>query len=71
MPIAFCGPAGLMTDPTEIDTLVIKCSGFQFMSAILRIICAANLGDRRGQDTSAAGRLQADRLLSIVGSVVS
>ena len=33
------GPA-----PTDVETLVSKCSGFQFMSATLRMICRANFG---------------------------
>src|SRR5277367_6434695 len=44
MPTAFSGPAGLITVPTEADTLVMICSGFQPRSKILLIICAANFG---------------------------
>jgi hypothetical protein len=38
IPVAFSGPAGVMTDPTDIETFVMQCSGFQPRSAIFRIV---------------------------------
>ena len=44
MPTDFSIPAGRITKPTELDTLLRICVGFQPMSSALRIVCAANLG---------------------------
>ena len=71
MPIARSGPAGVITEPTEIDTLVMKCSGFQSRSAILRIICAANFGVAAVITTSAPQFFRSSACESIVASVTS
>ena len=44
MPCAFSKPAGLITLPIEAETLLSKCTGFQPISAIFLIACAANFG---------------------------
>ena len=44
MPCAFSKPAGLITPPTEAETLLRNCSGFQPISATFLIACAANFG---------------------------
>ena len=59
-PTALSTPAGVITDPTEIDTLVMKNIGFQLRSSTLRIDCAANFG---------AAATTSPSWLSTVGSV--
>src|SRR5579883_327688 len=71
MPAAFSGPAGLITVPTEIDTLVMKKTGFQLRSWILRIACAANFGVAATRIASAPEDWHSVTWLSIVGSVTS
>ena len=71
MPIAFSGPAGVITEPTEIDTLVMKNIGFQPRSCTLRIACAANFGVAATTSTSAPEPCRVVIWLSIVGSVGS
>ena len=58
MPMAFSGPAGFITAPTEVDTLDMKNNGFQSRSCTLRIAWAANFGRRRHQQHVGAGALQ-------------
>ena len=58
MPTPFSGPAGFITAPTEIDTLVMKNIGFQPRSWTLRIACAANFGVAATSSTSAPDALQ-------------
>ena len=53
MPLAFSSPAGLSTEPTECETLLRMCTGFQPISAALRIACAANFGVVTLKKTSA------------------
>ena len=71
MPIAFSGPAGVITPPTEIATLVMKKVGFQLRSYTLRIDCAANLGIAATSSTLAPELCNSTICESIVGSVVS
>ena len=49
-----------MTAPTEGETLLRKCSGFQPSSATFLIACAANFGVAMLTKTSAPSRLQLD-----------
>ena len=44
MPCEFSNPAGLITLPTEAETLLRKWVGFQPISEIFLIACAANFG---------------------------
>ena len=60
MPCAFSKPAGLITLPIEAETLLRKCSGFQPISAIFLIACAANFGVVKLKKTSAPDDLQLD-----------
>ena len=71
MPTAFSTPAGLITAPTEAETLERKCIGFQFMSATLRIIWAANFGVAAVTSTSAPEACSETAWLSMVASVIS
>ena len=60
MPCAFSIPAGLITLPTEAETLFDDCSGFHSISATFLIACAANFGVEMLMNTSAPARLQPD-----------
>ena len=60
-------PAGLMTLPTEAETLLRRCSGFQSISAIFLIACAANFGVVMLKNTSAPVDLSLTIWLSIGG----
>jgi hypothetical protein len=71
MPCAFSKPAGLITLPTELDTLEMKCSGFHSISASFLIACAANFGVVTLMKTSAPVAFSLTIWLSIVGSEVS
>ena len=53
IPTPFSAPAGFITEPAEIETLVMKNSGFQLRSCTLRIDCAAYFGCRDQTNTSA------------------
>src|SRR5882672_5802660 len=68
MPTAFSRPAGFRTEPTEIETLLRICSGFQPISAAFLIACAANFGVVTLKNTSAPEAvLQAlDVILAVV-----
>jgi hypothetical protein len=37
-------PAGCITLPTDAETLVMICSGFQPNSAVFLMVCAPNFG---------------------------
>ena len=71
MPCEFSKPAGLITPPTEAETLATMCSGFHPISAIFLIACAANFGVEMLMKTSAPVALSLTIWSSIVGSVVS
>ena len=71
MPWAVFEPAGLITLPTEADTLLRRCSGFQPISATFLIACAANFGVVMLKNTSAPVDFSLTMWLSMVGSVVS
>ena len=71
MPCEFSKPAGLITLPTEAETLLRMCSGFQSISAIFLIACAANFGVVTLKNTSAPVAFSLTMWLSIEGSVVS
>ena len=53
MPCEFSKPAGLITLPTEAETLETICSGFHSISASFLIACAANFGVGMLMKTSA------------------
>src|ERR1700722_4396624 len=53
MPMAFSGPAGCRTDPTDMETFVMKNVGLHPMSYTLRTACAANLGTAATSSVSA------------------
>ena len=71
MPTPFSGPAGIITAPTETETPVSTCSGFQFISATLRIDWAANFGVAMVISTSIPADCRVTSWLSIVASVTS
>ena len=71
MPCAFSKPAGLITPPTEDETLETMCSGFQSISASFLIACAANFGVVMEMKTSAPEAFSLTMWLSMVGSAVS
>jgi hypothetical protein len=71
MPCEFSKPAGLMTLPTEAETLATMCSGFHSISASFLIACAANLGVVMLMKVSAPVDLSLTIWPSMVGSVVS
>ena len=52
MPCEFSKPAGLITAPMEVLTLLRKCSGFQPISAAFLIAWAANFAARRAVGAS-------------------
>ena len=55
MSCAFSKPAGFITLPIEAETLLRKCIGFQPISFIFLIACAANFGVVTLKKTSASG----------------
>ena len=71
MSLAFSMPAGLSTEPTELDTLLSRCNGFQPISAALRMACAANFGVVTLKNTSAPEAFRLMTWESTVGSDVS
>ena len=71
MPWLASKPAGFMTEATEAETLLRYCTGFQPMSAALRIACAANFGVEMLKKTLAPESLSWITWLSTVGSVTS
>src|ERR1700722_16971891 len=71
IPTDFSGPAGCITVPTEVATLVMKNVGFQLRSLTLRIDCAANFGIAATSNTLAPELCNSDICESIVASVVS
>src|SRR5688572_8967565 len=70
-PWLFSMPAGFRVEATEDETLFRYCTGFQPMSAALRIACAANFGMEMLKKTLAPESLSWMIWLSTVGSVVS
>ena len=60
-----------MTAPTDVETLATICSGFQPISAIFLMVCAANFGVVMLIRTSAPLALSLTIWLSIVGSETS
>ena len=71
IPWLFSRPAGFITEPTEADTLLRYCAGFQPMSAALRIAWAAAFGVAMLKKTLAPESLSWMTWLSTVGSVTS
>ncbi len=71
MPWLLSRPAGFITEPTEADTLLRYCAGFQPISAALRIARAAALGVAMLKKTLAPGSFSWITWLSTVGSVTS
>src|SRR5579875_684607 len=71
MPMPASSPAGFITEPTEIDTLVMKNIGFQPRSCALRIACAAVFGAAAQMNTSAPDDCNEVICESTVGSVAS
>ncbi len=67
----FSKPAGFITLPTEADTLLRKCTGFQPISAFFLIACAANFGVVMLTNTSAPVAFSLTMWLSMVGSETS
>src|SRR5919108_3476475 len=70
-PTDFSRPAGVSTDPTEIETLLRYWTGFQPMSYALRIACAANLGVVTLKNTFAPEACSCTICESTVGSLTS
>src|SRR4051812_45557651 len=64
-------PAGFRTEPTEFETLLRKCSGFQPISAAFLMACAANFGVVTLKNTSAPELRRLMICESTVGSDVS
>src|SRR5262249_15293771 len=52
-PTDFCKPAGCMTALTEVALYGMNCSGFQPMSNVFRMACAANFGEAKMNSVSA------------------
>ena len=67
----FSKPAGFITVPTEAETLLRKCCGFQPISAFFLIACAANFGVVMFMKTSAPVDFSLTMWESIVGSETS
>src|SRR5882672_4013200 len=67
----FSKPAGLITLPTDAETLLRKCIGFHWISAIFLMACAAIFGVAILMNTSALVDLSLTIWLSMVGSEVS
>jgi len=53
MPTAFSGPAGTMVEETEVDTRLIRNSGFQPISSAFLMACAPNFGVPANRNASA------------------
>src|SRR5260370_26572574 len=70
-PLALSKPAGLSTEPTELETLLRRWTGFQPSSAIFLIAWAANFGVATLKTMSAPDALTLMTCESTVGSVVS
>ena len=68
MPCELSKPAGFITLPIEAETLLRKCSGFQPISAIFLIACAANFGVVMLKKTSAPVDFSLTMWKSMVGS---
>src|SRR3954468_5656489 len=64
-------PAGFSTEPTEFDTLLSRCTGFQPISCAFLIACAANFGVVTLKKTSAPEAFRLMICESTVGSLVS
>src|SRR5207253_1941524 len=64
-------PAGLSTEPTEFDTLLSRCTGFQPISCAFLIACAANFGVVTLKKTSAPEFFRLTICESTVGSAGS
>ena len=71
MPCALSMPAGLITLPTEVETLFRKCIGFQSSSPTFLMVCAANFGVANVKKTSALVDFSLTMWESIVGSDTS
>src|SRR5450755_830699 len=71
MSCALLYPAGLITLPTEAETLLRMCSGFHSISATFLIACAANFGVAMSTNTSALLDLSLTICESMLGSEVS
>ena len=71
MPMPFSPPAGSMTEPAEIDTLLSTWNGCQFMSATRRIVWAANFGVAAVISVSQPDDCRLTSWLSTVASVTS
>src|SRR5215831_6702756 len=70
-PLALSNPAGLSTDPTELETLLRRWTGFHPSSAIFLIAWAANFGVATLKTMSAPDALRLMIWESTVASVVS
>jgi hypothetical protein len=70
-PSAFSGPAGVMVEAMEAETLDMMCSGFQPMSNALRITWAENFGIAPVTSTSAPLSFIVTTWLSTVASDAS
>ena len=70
MPLQFSNPAGLSVFATVFPGSN-NCTGFQPISAALRIACAANFGIEKLQKRSASENLRLTICESTVGSLVS
>src|SRR5690348_15850439 len=70
-PTAVSSPAGLITAATETDTLLKKNSGFQPISATLRMACAAGFGPAAAISVSALAPCSVTICESTVGSLAS
>src|SRR5229473_5978190 len=71
IPLAFSSPAGFSAIPIEVATLFRMCTGFQPISAALRIACAAYFEIVTLKNRSAPEDLRLTICESTVGSVVS
>src|SRR4051794_38773303 len=71
MPVDLSRPAGVKTEPTDTDTFVKNCFGFQPESYALRIAIAANLGVATLRKVSALLACKVAICESTVASVVS
>src|SRR5688500_17891007 len=71
MPTAFSGPAGMMVEETEVDTRLIRNNGFQPISLVFLMACAANFGVPAKRNASAPDDFSETTWESIVGSLTS
>src|SRR3954466_1770618 len=71
MPTAFSGPAGTMVDDTELETKLIRNSGFQPISSTFLMAWAANFGVPATKKASAPDDFSDTTWESMVGSVTS